>query len=997
MSAAGRIRRTVAARMPDDWKKRIRTASRRAVGTLPTPVSSRVRAVVRRAEAKTAAGGAPGRPDPLELGVERSQAKLVRGASGRAAAAVAGDAQAHERLDTALLGPSHGLVRVEGRRAVAAIAADDAVAALTAAGCSVERLQPGRSGAQVARAEVLVLDLAGFAGVWSGALSAYGVGLLREVVDAVEAARRLGITTWLVDRGSAHGELGAAALRRRPDVEVIAPGSPVDAFHFTEDPGDAPRGLADVLASLDGPDEAADEPAPLTAAQAPSTTGRPDTAEGVSVLLYGDVNLNVMDGSAVWLVSMARTWSLTGASVDVVLKARESTDRLSGELRRIDGVRVVDADPAAGADEMPPKRAVEVLAGLDSARQYDVVMIRGIRVCERAAAVGSFDGRLWSYITEYDYPTALDADPRRWQAISAAAAGSRFMLAQTEEARAVLEAAAPAAAGRTALLLPMIPDDLGASTPAAVDDGVLRLVYTGKFARRWLTDRMPEIVVELRAAGADAELTMVGDKVQRDPEVREWPERMREVMAAELPGVRWAGGVSRAESLRIAAGADLTLSWRDPELDLSVELSTKVLESCALGVPPVLNRTRAHEELLGEDYPLFVSGDDSPADVAATIAAARRALPQLSERVRAAADRHRESARAESLLDDLARVGLIGGAARTSTPAEKTKVVVAGHDLKFAGELIDMLSDHPGIELRIDHWDTLHNNNPLVSAQMASWADIVVCEWAGPNAVWYSQHKRPGQKLIVRLHMFELRGGWLRDIRTEAVDRFVAVSDLYRDLIVEHLDVPAERITVIPNAVDIADLARPGLPGREHRLGLVGIVPLRKRLDRAVDLLRLLREEDDRFTLHIRGRMPWEIGHEWAKPSQREAYLDLFSALGRSDLRDVVAFEPFGADMAGWLRKIGWVLSPSSAESFHLAPAEGMAAGAVPVIWERPGARGVFGDDFLVDGAESAARRILDATASGTWADEARTAAAQAVRFDAGTVADTWEKVLFSA
>ncbi|MDT1893206.1 glycosyltransferase family 4 protein, partial [Acinetobacter baumannii] len=105
------------------------------------------------------------------------------------------------------------------------------------------------------------------------------------------------------------------------------------------------------------------------------------------------------------------------------------------------------------------------------------------------------------------------------------------------------------------------------------------------------------------------------------------------------------------------------------------------------------------------------------------------------------------------------------------------------------------------------------------------------------------------------------------------------------------------RVRVIPKAVSFADLARPGREGRGFRLGMVGIVPLLKRPDRALDLLGRLRAEDDRFTLHIRGRMPWEYPHVWRKPLEREGYLDLFARLGAGPLRDAVAFEPFGADM----------------------------------------------------------------------------------------------------
>ncbi|MDK7243625.1 hypothetical protein, partial [Neisseria subflava] len=89
--------------------------------------------------------------------------------------------------------------------------------------------------------------------------------------------------------------------------------------------------------------------------------------------------------------------------------------------------------------------------------------------------------------------------------------------------------------------------------------------------------------------------------------------------------------------------------WRAPALDLSLEISTKVLESCAVGVPPLLNRTVAHEELLGADYPLFVDGvRDSARDVAARIAAARHDLPALSRRVVEAAAPYRMAARARA-------------------------------------------------------------------------------------------------------------------------------------------------------------------------------------------------------------------------------------------------------------------------------------------------------------------------------------------------------------
>lgn len=731
-------------------------------------------------------------------------------------------------------------------------------------------------------------------------------------------------------------------------------------------------------------------------------------AQTVRVLLYGDVNLNVIDGSAIWLPSIAEAWSKAGAVVHVQLKSLETRDLLTAELRAQPGVTVVAATPTASRDSMTPGEAAKALVELDRLHDFDVVMVRGIRACYALARDGSLDGKLWSYVTEYSYGEDL-FDQQRIEQISAIAQASRLMFAQTPQARAVLESIVPAAAGRTALLGPMIPDEVRPrpDRQAYTDDRPLRLIYTGKFANAWRTDRMPEIVDELRALGTPAELTMVGDKVHDEPESPEWSTRMRAVMEQRRDDVHWIGGKDRATSLELLGDSDVSLGWRDETLDLSLEISTKVLESCALGVVSVLNRTGAHEQLFGSDYPLFVNArTDTPTDIAAKIQAALPEFEKLSQRVMAVAEPYRVSRRAADLRRSLERLGIrtqqatdVQGtlpavSARGASP--RRKVVLAGHDLKFAGELVDMLRRDPNVELRIDRLPALHKLDEASSREHLEWADVIICEWAGSNAVWYSQRKLPHQKLIVRLHMFELRGRWMPDIDIEQVDLFVAVSELYRRLVIEQLGIPENQVVLIPNAVSVADLDREGLPGREHRLGIVGIVPLRKRLDRAIDLLRELRKADDRFTLHVRGRMPWEYPHEWRnKPEQRESYMDLFARLGGDPIHEAVAFEPFGTDMASWYAKIGWVLSPSTTESFHLAPAEGMVSGGLPVLWDRAGVRDIYGDEFIVADAREAAELILGTLANDELLAQRRERAKAIARnFDEHTVARLWDAAL---
>ena len=230
-----------------------------------------------------------------------------------------------------------------------------------------------------------------------------------------------------------------------------------------------------------------------------------------------------------------------------------------------------------------------------------------------AARDGAFDGRLWSYLT--DVPQAVPAvTPKAAEDLTIIAKASRYLLCQTEELRCFLEGSIAAACGKSVLFPPVLPAlDIhrDPERKVAPPGTPLKLVYTGKFAPRWNTLEMTSLPALLASRGVDAEVHMVGDKVHNDPRDPTYAKRMRgalgEVGAPAIPGVIWHGGQPRAEAMRLAAAGDIGLSWRHPELDSSLELSTKVLEFGQLGLPVILNRTPMHEALLGADYPLFAA------------------------------------------------------------------------------------------------------------------------------------------------------------------------------------------------------------------------------------------------------------------------------------------------------------------------------------------------------------------------------------------------------
>jgi len=671
-------------------------------------------------------------------------------------------------------------------------------------------------------------------------------------------------------------------------------------------------------------------------------------------LVYGDIDLNLIDGSAIWLQSVTQALARAGCAVTLVLKAPVGTSRLIAPLLAEPGItarRPFEEHLVEGQAPMRPAAAVGLLARLDAERRYDLVVLRGRAVTAAAARSEAFTGRLWPYLT--DVPQSVPGmTPETADELEMIASAARYLLCQTEELRCFLEGSIPAACGKCVLLPPMLAD-IPSARGAAAAGTPLRLVYTGKFAPRWNTLEMTELPALLAARGVASELHMAGDKIHDG--AGGYQQRMREALEGDR--VTWHGGHSREEAMRLAASCDIGLSWRHPDLDASLELSTKVLEFGALGLPVILNRLAA--DRVGR-------------------AAEQFTLDRAAERLRGYVEGVREGQ---------------GG----RPPGQKQlRVVVAGHDLKFFTPLLSYLRRQPELEVRLDQWAALGKHDPEASRELAAWADVVVCEWCGPNAVWYSKHKRRGSRLLVRLHRFELRSPYPGQLKIGAVNQVVCVSRHYARLCREYTGWPEAKVATVPNAIDIAQLDRPKLDGARFHLGLVGMVPSRKRLDLALDVLEELRREDDRYLLFVKSGMPWEHWWVWQNPAEREHYASALRRVQRSPLlRGAVVFDDAGPDVAAWLRRVGFMLSTSDDESFHVAPAEGMASRAVPVLRHWPGAETIYDMRWIHRGPAEMAAAVMALADEGDWraaGDDAHAQAAAA--FNLTRVCEAWHGLL---
>lgn len=706
-------------------------------------------------------------------------------------------------------------------------------------------------------------------------------------------------------------------------------------------------------------------------------------SQRIRVGLYGDVDLNYIDGSSVWLVSLCTVLGrIPGVEVELVLKAPIDRTVLTGDLPA-DKVRLHEPSRRRTVAD-----AVNNLVGLDEDDPFDVVILRGRQVTHHAAQ-GELAPKLWAYLTDVpQQPSELDSE--EGDQLRFILAGAARVLCQTEDMRAWFASIAPESDSKLVLLPPMVPDEAYRPHVRAWGDGGLRLFYAGKFAPDWGFLEVIEQVSRLRHKGIDVSLVVAGDKIHDPPSDPTFAPAVREALDSDF--VDWRGGISRSEVLEALDEVDLALSVRSSRLDTSRELSTKLLEYSAAAVPVVANLTLAHQSLFGDEYPFLVSSFDELGSIVESVASSPDALSWAGGMVRRVADDYSYSAVAETL--GAALRASVGGAELASGGVDR--LLVAGHDMKFMDELVRGWETQ-GIEVDFDHWSGHSGHDPDRSVALAEAADIVVCEWMLGNAEFHARNAPKDTPVVVRLHRMEVNTDWPALVPIQKVSSVVVVSEHLRREVIQRFGFPSQKVAVIPNAVDTIAFHRPKLPRAEFTLGLLGYLPRLKRLDRAVGLLERLLAVDGRYRLVVKGKAPEELSWVWNDRDER-AYFEMVRKRIESDpaLSEAVSFETASADTPSWFRKVGYILSPSDIESFHLALTEGMASGAVPVVWEREGATEIVHPRW-VHGSTADAAEWIEANAE-RWTHHGEEAASLVEqRYSSRRVRSDWDRLLLRA
>lgn len=640
----------------------------------------------------------------------------------------------------------------------------------------------------------------------------------------------------------------------------------------------------------------------------------------------GDV---VPSGVLEWQTDLTRTLIELGAHVDVSHSdgaGRKGAAESFGAL----GLDIITETkyPSERTDSgwLPPRYHAGDVVRQVAAKEYDLILVHGINLAKTICGGGHFADRLWSIIEDApDQRLDLVKDIAKLESV---VAGSRRLVVYAEESRSQIEAVLPSAAGKTCVFPPLLRRS-GVLDIANYNTELPIALIAPLFSD---VENLNRLIIDtlniFKKFNQEIHMFLIGSNAEFRILLGENGPIEKHLTNAVLVGETEFNAQELSTQHRLIGISDERTNFDDNWSGWFSAHGIRTIPSSHFS--SLLGHTQSQRGAVQEPLESAIE---------------QRALVNMAD-----------------AKTSLARILDAGVADYVSIPPqnEPTNVLLVGADFKFAGDLIDTLMQRRDINLRADVWKNNYTPQPDQSNELIDWADVIICEFSNRNAIWYANNLRPGQKLIVRLHGYELRSEWIDDLNIDKVNMMVFVSEFYREEAIKQKRWERSKTVVIPNSINVADLSRPKLNGSKFHLGLVGIVPILKRPDRALDLLEQLLEFDDRYTLHIRGHAPWNYKREWQKPAHQAAYREFYGRIARNPrIRQNVAFEEFGSDMASWYRKIGWILSPSYRETFHLSPVEGMASGAIPIVWQRDGASEVFPKDCVFDDTQSAGEGIL--------------------------------------
>ena len=313
------------------------------------------------------------------------------------------------------------------------------------------------------------------------------------------------------------------------------------------------------------------------------------------------------------------------------------------------------------------------------------------------------------------------------------------------------------------------------------------------------------------------------------------------------------------------------------------------------------------------------------------------------------------SERLKTILDNVYQNNYLG-----FLQSIKPRMVIAGYDLKFIMSMIPSLEKY--YQIRIDEWTGHNTHDEKQSLDCLKWADLIWCEWMLGNAVWYSNRITDKKKLFIRMHRFELTTKWFTQIDFRKVNRVFAVSVYFFEKLIEYTHIPRSMAYLLPNYLDSENYQKAATDKNKlFNIGVIGILPARKGYLDTLKVLKKLTEKNKQYRLFVYGKMPHDLSWIKNNPTEIAYYDECQQFILKNNLQQNVV-EKGWVDVKAELKEVGFILSTSHneeiPESFHIAPADGFAAGNQGLLLNWNGVEYIYPEKYIFSTINEMAEHI---------------------------------------
>lgn len=670
----------------------------------------------------------------------------------------------------------------------------------------------------------------------------------------------------------------------------------------------------------------------------------------IQYILYANISINVCDGSSIWYSSMINILSSLGKVLVISANNNENNIILSN-VNQSNKIYYIFPYMLGFDKKINIENCIKLIGYLDCILpNLQYIFVRGLEENISLCTNRQFYHRIYSYLTNFYYVkngiSIISDDNKKF--VQIIAKNIKCFLVQTEEICRKIKNLVDHSID-TYFLPPPIPQitSLPQNHNSFSNTKSISIGYAGKLSPQWGILQLLIWADKINKIDKKIHITIISNKIQaKYGKVKSFKKVMEYYFQKDF--VTHINGMKREDSIKVLSDMDYIWCYRPKGLEEgTLEISTKLVEMASLGSKCICYPNKINKNILGDRYPFYIKNfNDFNRIIDSKISY------DFSSVKYNIIKKHSFKNIIKGLNQNIKHIN--------SCCITNKTICFAGHDFKFIDTYISYLKEK-GISVLRDIWEWGYTKDQKWSEYCYNNSDIIFCEWGLANAVWYSQRNTLKKDLIIRIHLQEINEKAKKfgsQINIDNVKKIIFVSQRVRDEAIRLWNWPKDKTLVIQNfLLDNEYLLYSKKIGQKISLGMVGIIPTRKRFDRAVDLLEKLLDDNIDVYLYIKGHRPETLAFMQAPGRKHELpyYEQIYSKIEKSSkLKSRVIFEKWGNDVSLWYKKIDFILSCSDFESFHYALADGVLSGCLPIIWPWQESDKIYKKEWIVQDTDMA-------------------------------------------